>query len=149
MIHVRVSPDDFDAGAELAKIGTLGVGGVASFVGHVRGDNGLVNMRLDHYPAMTVKALDSLATLASTRWSLAAVTIIHRVGVLVPGEQIVLVATASKHRADALQSTQFLIDQLKTTAPFWKQEQFADGSTKWVDAKEEDDVAAGLWAAGS
>jgi molybdopterin synthase catalytic subunit len=145
MIHVSVQTDDFDVGAETARISAEGAGAVASFVGYVRGDGGLSTMTLDYYPAMTDEALNGLAREAGARWELAGVTIIHRVGTLKPGAQIVLVATASRHRTNALEATAFLIDKLKTEAPFWKKESFADGRTHWVEARESDDAAAARW----
>jgi molybdopterin synthase catalytic subunit len=145
MISVRVGPDDFDAGVELAALGTDGVGGIASFTGIVRGGEGLVSLTLEHYPAMTQRALDMLAEQAMARWQLEGVTIVHRVGHMVPGERIVLVGVASAHRAAALEACAFLIDALKTRAPFWKRERFADGRDAWVDARSSDDEAAARW----
>lgn len=146
MIAIRVSPDRFDIGSEITALGREGVGAVASFVGIVRGDGGLVALTLDHYPAMTQAALTTLAKDAATRWSLSGVTLHHRVGRLIPGDPIVLVACASPHRRDALQACAFLIDRLKTDAPFWKQECFADGREAWVEAREGDDTAAARWS---
>jgi molybdopterin synthase catalytic subunit len=145
MNHVRVGPEDFDVGAETARLSSDGAGGIATFVGVVRGGDGLVSMTLEHYPAMTEQALKTLADSAVARWSLGAVTIIHRVGELAHGDQIVFVGTASVHRAAALESCAYLIDRLKTDVPFWKSERFADGRTKWVDAREADDEAAARW----
>jgi molybdopterin synthase catalytic subunit len=102
-------------------------------------------MTLEHYPAMTERALQALAGSAAARWPLSAVTIIHRVGELMPGDQIVFVGTASAHRAAALESCAYLIDRLKTNAPFWKSERFADGTTEWVEARGSDDDAAARW----
>ena len=149
MIEVRVQTADFDGGAELARLEAMGGGAVASFTGLVRGDGGLIEMRLEHYPAMTERALRGIAEQAAARWPLVGLTVIHRHGPLRPGERIVFVGTASSHRAAALEACAFLIDWLKTRAPFWKQEVFADGSTRWVDAKAEDDVAAERWEAGA
>jgi molybdopterin synthase catalytic subunit len=145
MICVRIEPDDFDAGAELAALGTDGVGGIASFIGVVRGGEGLVSLTLEHYPAMTQRALDMLAEQAMARWQLEGVTLLHRVGVMVPGDRIVLVGVASAHRAAALEACAFLIDAVKTRAPFWKRERFADGRDVWVDARSSDDEAAARW----
>jgi molybdopterin synthase catalytic subunit len=145
MIHVAVQVEDFDTGTEIARIGNDGAGAVASFVGLVRGDGGLISLTLDHYPAMTTRALTALAETAAERWDLTAVTLIHRVGTLLPGAQIVLVATASRHRGAALDSCGFLIDKLKTEAPFWKKECFSDGRETWVEGKEVDVTAAALW----
>ena len=145
MIVVRVSHDPFDAGAEITLLGARGVGAVASFVGIVRDDGDLIALTLDHYPAMTEAALTALAQGAAARWSLSGVTLHHRVGRLVPGDPIVIVACASPHRRDALDACAFLIDRLKSDAPFWKQESFADGRESWVEAREGDDAAAARW----
>jgi molybdopterin synthase catalytic subunit len=145
MIGVLVSADDFDPGAALDALRLGGVGGIASFVGIVRGGDGLVSLTLDHYPAMTQRALQTLAEQAVARWRLDGVTIIHRVGSLVPGDRIVFVGTASAHRKAALESCEFLIDALKTRAPFWKNETYADGRRQWVEARTSDDEAAARW----
>ncbi len=145
MIDVRVVVEPFDAGAEIDRLARAGVGGIASFIGIVRGDGGLTSLTLDHYPAMTQKALQVLAETAVARWELSAITLIHRVGMMVPGDRIVFVATASAHRAAALESCAFLIDRLKTEAPFWKRETFADGRAAWVEAREADEAAATRW----
>jgi len=145
MIEFRVQAEDFDPAAELARLEALGPGGVASFTGLVRGDDGLVAMTLEHYPAMTERALGAIADEASRRWPLAGLVVIHRFGRLVPGDRIVFVATASAHRAAALEACAFLIDWLKTDAPFWKCEAFADGSRRWVEAKASDDDARTRW----
>jgi molybdopterin synthase catalytic subunit len=145
MIRIIVQQEDFDAGAEIAAAGEAGMGAVSVFVGRVRGDDGVSALTLEHYPGMTERALDALARQAVERWPLGAVTIIHRVGTLRPGDQIVLVVTASAHRVAALESTAFLIDILKTQAPFWKKETGAGGNSIWVDARESDDAAAALW----
>jgi molybdopterin synthase catalytic subunit len=146
MIDVRVQAEDFDSGAELARLEGLGGGAVASFTGLVRGDGGLVEMLLEQYPGMTVAALQDLAGQAAARWPLSGVTLIHRHGALTPGARIVFVGTASRHRAAALDACAFLIDWLKTRAPFWKRERFEDGRVAWVEAKQEDDAAADRWA---
>jgi len=145
MSRVRVRTEPFDEGTELAALRATGVGGVASFTGIVRGDGGLVALRLDHYPGMTERALEHLATTAVARWNLSAVTLIHRVGLLAPGDPIVFVGTAAAHRAAALESCAFLIDRLKTDAPFWKHERFADGRSGWVEARLSDEDAAMRW----
>ncbi|UVO54095.1 molybdenum cofactor biosynthesis protein MoaE [Sphingomonas sp. SUN039] len=146
MIAVRVSAELFDTGAEIAALGKDGMGAVASFTGIVRGDGGLTALTLEHYPAMTEAALRALAGEAASRWSLGGVTLVHRVGRLVPGDPIVLVACASAHRSDALEACAFLIDRLKTDAPFWKRESFADGREVWVEARTSDDAAAARWS---
>jgi len=146
---IRVQREDFDAGAELARMtaGRTDVGGLASFVGLVRETNEgerLVAMTLEHYPAMTEKRLAEIEAEAGKRWPLQASLIIHRYGRLTPGERIVLVATASSHRQAALESCQFLIDWLKTQAPFWKLEETMAGD-RWVAARQSDDLAAQRW----
>lgn len=145
MTIVRVQAEDFDPGAELARLEALDVGAVASFTGLVRGDGGLIAMTLEHYPAMTAQALAEIGEEAARRWPLAGLTLIHRHGRLVPGDRIVFVGTASRHRQAALESCAFLIDWLKTGAPFWKREEWTDGSSRWVEAKQEDDAAAARW----
>ena len=150
---VKVQQEDFDLGAELAALsaGNHAVGGLASFVGLVR-DMAPIGtevksvgaMTLEHYPGMTEKMLERIEAEARERWPLEASLIIHRYGRLEPGEQIVLVATASAHRQAALESCAFLIDWLKTKAPFWKLEETDDGG-HWVDARESDDQAAARW----
>jgi molybdopterin synthase catalytic subunit len=143
MIRISIQTENFDCGHELDALGPSGA--LATFVGQVRGDNGLVELMLEHYPGMTEAALRALATEASTRWALEAVTIVHRVGSLRPGDRIVLVATAAPHRAAALDASAFLIDRLKTDAPFWKKERFENGSANWVDSRASDSVAASRW----
>lgn len=145
MITVRVTPEPFDTGAVIATLGRAGIGAVASFTGIVRGDDGLSALTLEHYPAMTEAALRTLAVEATSRWSLGGVVLHHRVGRLVPSDPIVLVACASAHRRDALDACSFLIDRLKTDAPFWKHESFADGREHWVEARASDDTAAARW----
>ncbi len=146
---IRVQHEDFDVGAELARLteGRTDIGGLASFVGLVRATNEgerLVAMTLEHYPAMTEKRLAEIEAEAMKRWPLQASLVIHRYGRLTPGERIVLVATASSHRQAALESCQFLIDWLKTEAPFWKLEETMAGD-RWVAARESDDLAAQRW----
>lgn len=146
MIRVSVQADDFDIGAELARLGENdGTGAVASFTGHVRGQGGLAALVLEHYPAMTDKLCREVAIEAAARLPLTGVTVIHRYGRLLPGDRIVLAAAASPHRAAALEAVAFLIDWLKTRAPFWKREELADGSRRWVEARAEDDAAAARW----
>jgi molybdopterin synthase catalytic subunit len=146
--RILVQEAPFDIGAETARLGDgrTDVGGIASFLGVCRGDDGLAAMVLEHYPGMTERALSRIAEQACARWPLTGCTVVHRHGRLVPGDPIVLVLTASAHRMAALESCAFLIDWLKTKAPFWKREEFADGTTRWVDAKTEDDEAAARWA---
>ncbi|PWR23395.1 molybdenum cofactor biosynthesis protein MoaE [Zavarzinia compransoris] len=148
-MKVQVQTADFDVGAILdGMTGDGGIGAVASFIGIVRdhGDNkDVVGIELEHYPGMTEKALLRLAETARDRFGLTGGIIIHRVGPLRLGERIVLVATAAPHRAAALEGCGFLIDALKTTAPFWKRELTADGASAWVAAKDSDDDAAARW----
>lgn len=145
MKEVRVQQEAFDPGAELARLEALDVGAVASFTGLVRGDGGLAAMTLEQYPAMTDAALQGIVDEAARRWPLAGIIVIHRHGRLVPGDRIVFVGTASAHRAAALEGCAFLIDWLKTDAPFWKREEWADGSARWVEARAEDDAAKRKW----
>jgi molybdopterin synthase catalytic subunit len=149
---VRVQQDDFDVGAETAALaaGRPDIGGIASFIGTVRdtaGGRKITAMTLEHYPGMTERAMAAIAAEAERRWTLLGCTLIHRVGHLLPGENIVLVLAASPHRQAALEATAFLIDWLKTRAPFWKKESFADGGEAWVAAREEDEDAARRWSA--
>ncbi len=148
MARILVQEALFDMATESAALtaGRTDIGGVASFLGVCRGDDGLAAMVLEHYPGMTERALGRIAAEAEARWPLTGCTVIHRVGRILPGEPIVLVLTASAHRAAALESCAFLIDWLKTKAPFWKREEFADGDARWVAAKNEDDAAAARWS---
>ena len=146
---IKVQQEDFDIGAELAQLtdGNTKVGGLASFVGLVRdlaGQDTVSAMTLEHYPGMTEKRLAEIEAEARARWPLESVLIIHRYGKLEPGDRIVLVATTSAHRQAALESCAFLIDWLKTKAPFWKLEQGARGAA-WVEAKDSDDRASEKW----
>ena len=144
---IRVQEEDFDVGAEFARLtdGRTDVGGVASFVGIVRDAAGAVNaMTLEHYPGMTERELEKIEAEARRRWPLQDVLVVHRYGRLEPGERIVLVLTASEHRGAALESCQFLIDWLKTKAPFWKLEEGESGES-WVEARQSDDDAAERW----
>ena len=144
---VRVQTEDFDAGAETRALQDDTVGAIALFIGTVRGlrsDNGVTAMTLEHYPGMTESELERIENEARARWPLEDVTIIHRVGRLVPGDQIVLVATSSAHRKAAFDATEFIMDFLKTDAPFWKAEE-RDGETSWVEARQSDDDARERW----
>ena len=145
MIHVEVTGAAFDSAAALAPLAVLGGGAVASFTGIARDDGGVTAIELEHYPAMTKASLDALVNQAVARWSLLGCVLIHRVGMVVVGEAIVLVGTASNHRAEALEACAFLIDRLKTDALFWKKEHRADGTAYWVDAKASDDARANKW----
>jgi len=144
VIHVRVQPEPFDVNDELEALAGDGVGAVATFTGYVRGDGGLTAMTLEHYPGMTEREIAHCAEDASARWPLTGVTVIHRVGRLKTGDPIVLVATASAHRAAAFEACEFLMDYLKTRAPFWKQEERGEGKA-WVEARASDDAAAERW----
>jgi molybdopterin synthase catalytic subunit len=154
----RVQEEDFDVGAEIAALtgGRTEIGGVAVFIGVVRdfiedgaqkAPAGIRGMTLEHYPGMTEKMLTRIEEEANGRWPLLGSLIVHRVGRLDPGDNIVLVICAAAHREDALQACSFLIDWLKTKAPFWKSEQTAQGE-KWVKAKESDDALAARWEDG-
>lgn len=147
--RIRVQEEPFDAAAEMAALsaGRTDVGGLASFTGLCRADDGLSALVLEHYPGMTERAIARIVAEAAERWPLTGCTVIHRVGRIRPGEGIVLVLTASAHRAAALESCAFLIDWLKTRAPFWKREEFTDGGDRWVEAKDSDDAAAARWDA--
>ncbi len=146
---IRVQREDFDVGAEMAALtaGNHAVGGLAVFVGLVRdvaGEAALGAMTLEHYPGMTEKMLERIEAEANQRWPLEASLIVHRTGRLEPGERIVLVAAASRHRQAAFEACQFLIDWLKTKAPFWKLEETEDGP-KWVEARGSDDHPTERW----
>lgn len=145
MKRVAIQADDFDVGVELAALEALGGGGVASFTGVVRGGDGLVALELEHYPAMTQAQVGRIVDEAMGRWPLLGVSVIHRYGRLEPGARIVFVGTAARHRTAALESCAFLIDWMKSDAPFWKKEHFAGGATQWVAARDEDAVKAQGW----
>jgi molybdopterin synthase catalytic subunit len=146
---VRVQTEDFDAGRELESLtrGRTDVGALASFVGLVRAANDgaqVSGMTLEHYPGMTEKALEDICAQAKARWNVIEALVVHRVGPLVPGDRIVLVGVTSAHRGDAFEACQFIMDFLKTRAPFWKREDTPEGS-RWVEARESDEAAAGRW----
>lgn len=146
---VRVQTQDFDISAEIAALraGQAGVGAVASFIGTVRDSNdgsGVTTMSLEHYPGMTERALSDICDQARVRWRLLDTLVIHRVGELAPMDQIVLVVVTSAHRGDAFAACEFIMDLLKTQAPFWKKEQTPNGA-RWVDARDSDDKAAARW----
>ena len=152
MATIRIQTEDFDAGAEIAKLraGNPKVGAIASFVGVCRDVNdgeSVATMTLEHYPGMTEKALAKIVEEAIARWRIIDVTVVHRVGELKPTDQIVLVVVSSGHRGDAFAACEFLMDYLKTRAPFWKKEQTPEGA-RWVEARTSDDDAARRWAAG-
>ena len=148
---VRVQEADFDLNAELTALraGDPRIGALASFVGLVRDINdgaGVSEMTLEHYPGMTEKALAAIVDEAKARWDIYGALVIHRVGPLKPCDQIVLVAVTSAHRGEAFAACEFIMDYLKTRAPFWKRETTPDGA-RWVDARETDDSAAARWQA--
>ncbi len=146
---VRVQSDDFDVSGEIAALraGRPGVGAIAVFVGTVRdlneGDS-VATMTLEHYPGMTEIALEAIVDEARTRWDLDDLLVIHRIGELRPADQIVLVAVTSAHRGEAFRACEFVMDYLKTRAPFWKKEQTPQGD-RWVEARSDDDAAAARW----
>lgn len=144
MIRVSVDPAPIDIGTEIAGVEETGAGAVASFTGIVRCDDGVTCLELEHYPGMTEAVLCDLAEQAMTRWSLFSAVIVHRVGPMVPGDRVVFVATAAAHRHAALEACAYLIDRLKTDAPFWKRE-VRDTATNWVEARSGDDAATLRW----
>jgi molybdopterin synthase catalytic subunit len=149
---IRVQREDFDVGREIETLtrGKTTIGGIVSFIGTVRsaaGADAITAMTLEHYPGMTEDELTAIEAEANKRWKLEASLIIHRYGRLVPGERIVLVVTAASHRAAAFAANEFLVDWLKTKAPFWKQEETPQG-VRWVEAQDSDDAAAKRWAKG-
>ena len=149
-MSVSVQADAFDIKAEIAALtaGHTYIGAIVTFTGTVRGEakgRPIISMELEHYPGMTERELERVEMLARKRWPLQGVRIVHRIGVLKPGDDIVLVVTVSAHRQAAFESAEFLMDYLKTSAPFWKKETAADGSGGWVDARDADDAAAKRW----
>jgi molybdopterin synthase catalytic subunit len=154
MARISVQAEDFDVAAEIARLtsGRTDIGGLGCFVGIVRDDkahqgsaNAIKALTLEHYPAMTQRAIGRITDEAELRWGLLGCTVIHRVGRMVAGDNIVLVLTAAAHRQAALDATAFLIDWLKTKAPFWKREELLNGEGVWVEAREADDTAAARW----
>ena len=146
-MDVRVQEAPFDFGAEAAAFAAAGagVGAVVTFTGLVRDDSGdLREMHIEHYPGMTERAIAAIAEEAAARWALGDVLVIHRFGAMTPGEMIMMVATAAPHRADAFAAAEFLMDYLKSRAPFWKKEVTARGAS-WVAATEADETALGRW----
>jgi molybdopterin synthase catalytic subunit len=146
-MSVRVQSEPFDFGAECAGFGQgrKNVGAVVTFLGVVRDDSGSLNrMEIEHYPGMTEKAIAAIVKDAKSRWSLADILVIHRHGSLKPGEPIMMVATAARHRVAAFEAAEFLMDYLKSRAPFWKKEVAADGA-EWVAAKDDDETALKRW----
>ena len=144
-MNVRVQEEDFDLGAEAHALEGVGeTGAVATFTGVMRGDE-VIAMTLEHYPGMTEAVLAEIEAEAQSRWDLTGVTIIHRVGRLEPGDRIMMVGAASRHRAAAFEAAMFLMDYLKTGAPFWKREETANG-TRWVETRAADNKATARWA---
>ena len=146
---VRVQKEDFDISAEVAALRGVNpqIGAVACFIGLVRDLNEQTHvseMTLEHYPGMTEKALEEIVAQAKQRWNIDDALVVHRIGALQPTDQIVLVATTGAHRGEVFASCEFIMDYLKTQAPFWKKEQTEQGS-RWVDARESDDYAARRW----
>lgn len=150
MVRVSVQAEPFDAAREADALcaGRTDIGAVVTFTGLCRDEGGtLAALELEHYPGMAQAEIERVAQQAQTRWPLLGLTAIHRHGRIAPGEPIVLVVAASAHRTDAFQAAEFLMDYLKTRAPFWKKEHRADGTAgDWVEAKDADDAAAGRWA---
>jgi molybdopterin synthase catalytic subunit len=154
MSRISVQTGDFDVAAEIALLtaGRTDIGGLGCFIGVVRdnkahdsSERAIRALTLEHYPAMTMRAVSRITDEAERRWGLLGCTVIHRVGRMLPGENIVLVLAATAHRQAALDATAFLIDWLKTKAPFWKREEFQNGEGVWVEARNADDAAAARW----
>ncbi len=146
-MEIRVQEESFRPGEALDAFaaGLRGAGAIVSFTGLVRNDGGdLTEMLIEHYPGMTRRAIEGIATEAASRWSLADILVIHRHGVLRPGEQIMMVATAARHRKDAFEAAEFLMDYLKSRAPFWKKERRGDAAV-WVAARDVDEDALTRW----
>ena len=146
MKRVIISDEPISAEVALSGLSDLGGGAVSSFTGISRDDGGVTAIELEHYPGMTESSLMRLIDEAFARWALLGAAIVHRIGRVAVGELVGVVGAASRHRADALEATAFLIDRLKTDAPFWKKEHYADGTSVWVDAKSSDDDRSSRWA---
>ncbi|GLO71810.1 molybdopterin synthase catalytic subunit [Phaeobacter inhibens] len=152
-MRIAVQKDAFDLGEESQRfaldVATSGVnaGALVTFTGVVRGSEkgDMVAMEIEHYPGMTERAIETITQEAQQRWSLADALVIHRHGRLVPGEQIMMVATAARHRSDAFEAAEYLMDYLKSRAPFWKKEMTQDGTGNWVEAKDSDEEALTRW----
>lgn len=147
---IRVQTEDFDVGLEIQqlRLAQPNIGAVVSFVGQVRDMNegdAITELTLEHYPGMTEKALEAIAKQAKTRWDIADILIIHRIGQLKPQDQIVLVIASSAHRGEAFKACEFVMDYLKTEAPFWKKEVMTSGESRWVEAKHTDEDAKHRW----
>jgi molybdopterin synthase catalytic subunit len=146
MKKVRISNIPITTEAELSALAAIGGGALSSFTGIVRDHGGVTAIELEHYPDMTEACLSQLIEAATARWSLLGAVVTHRVGIVPVGVPVVVIGVASLHRAEALEATAFLIDRLKTEAPFWKREHYADGTAKWVEAKLSDDTRSERWA---
>jgi molybdopterin synthase catalytic subunit len=144
MNTVRIQREDFDITAQIAALDAPDTGAVATFTGKVRKEGDLTALALEHYPGMTEQEIARIADEARSRWPLLGITVLHRVGRLLPGENIVFVAVAAKHRGAAFEACEFLLDYLKTRAPFWKEEE-RDGRTQWVEPRPSDDQSASRW----
>ncbi len=146
-VVVQEAPFDFGGEAEAFAKGAAGAGAVVTFTGLVREADGgaMAVMEIEHYPGMTQKALEKIATEAIRRWQLTDALVIHRYGRLAPGDQIMMVATAARHRVAAFEAAEYLMDYLKSRAPFWKKEVLADGAAEWVAAKDVDEDALSRW----
>jgi molybdopterin synthase catalytic subunit len=150
-VTIRIQKEDFDVAAEIDRVraNSGDVGAIVTFSGICRDEDGkLAALELEHYPGMAEAEIERIAKDAANRWPVTAITVIHRHGAIAPGENIVLVVTASAHRHAAFEAANFLMDFLKTRAPFWKKERAAAGSGDWVAAKDEDDAAADRWKLG-
>ena len=148
---VRIQLEDFDTGHEISQLRTArkDIGAVVSFVGQVRDMNvgeQVAELTLEHYPGMTEKVLEKIVEQAKSRWELLDILVIHRIGTLKPLDQIVLVAVSSAHRGEAFRACEFVMDYLKTEAPFWKKEILKSGESRWVEAKDSDDMARERWS---
>ncbi|MBA3696233.1 MAG: molybdopterin synthase catalytic subunit MoaE [Methylotenera sp.] len=148
---VRLQLEDFDMGDEISRLrmASPNIGAVVSFVGQVRDLNigeQVSELTLEHYPGMTEKALETIVAKAKNRWDLMEILVIHRIGKLKPLDQIVLVAVSSAHRGDAFKACEFIMDYLKTEAPFWKKEMLQSGESRWVEAKDSDETARDRWS---
>jgi molybdopterin synthase catalytic subunit len=144
---IRIQRGDFDVTAEIAALtaGRTDVGAIVTFTGRVRGEGGISALTLEHYPGMTEAELERIEAEAQSRWPLDASLVLHRIGELEPGDNIVLVVTVSAHRLAAFEAAGFLMDYLKTRAPFWKKETDSSGNEVWVEAREGDEKAARRW----
>jgi len=149
-VSIRIQPEAFDVSreTEVLRAGKLAVGAIASFIGYVRdihGDQPVTGLTLEHYPGMAEKEIGEIVEKAKSRWTLEGVSVVHRIGELKPGDPIVFVGVASQHRGDAFAACEFIMDFLKTRAPFWKKQQGPDGAFQWLDARESDQTRLEKW----